>query len=98
MDKYQQLIDEWAQTLELPYWKPLSQLARVSEEVGELARILNHIYGDKPKKVTEATQELGEEIADVMFALICIANAHSIDLDHEVALVIEKAKTRDNLR
>lgn len=98
MEKYQKAIDEWAKTLEEPYWPPLSQFARVAEEVGELGRLLNHIYGSKPKKANEEKQELGEEIADVIFALICIANKHNIDLDNEIERVIVKAKVRDKDR
>lgn len=98
MEKYQKLVDEWVQGLEEPYWPPLSMLARVTEEVGELARLLNHIYGSKPKKPTEAKQEMGEEIADVIFALICLANFHNISLDKEIQKVIDKSKTRDKDR
>jgi NTP pyrophosphatase (non-canonical NTP hydrolase) len=98
MDKYQKLVDEWAQTLEEPYWPPLSILARITEEVGELARLINHIYGSKPKKPEEAEQELGEEIADIIFALICMANVHNIDLDKEIIKVVDKSKIRDKDR
>lgn len=98
MKKYQKAIDDWAQTLEEPYWPPLSQFARVAEEVGELGRLLNHLYGSKPKKIEEAKQELGSEIADVLFALICIANRHNIDLDKELENVLTKSKIRDRDR
>lgn len=95
---YQKQIDDWAQTLEKPYWHPLSQFARMSEEVGEVGRLLNHLYGDKPKKTTEAKQELPEELADVLFALICMANSHDIDLDQAMQKVIDKASSRDATR
>ena len=98
MNKHQKAIDDWAQTLEEPYWSPLSQFARVAEEVGELGRLLNHIYGSKPKKAEEAQQELGGELADVMFALMCIANRHNIDMDEEMEKVIQKCYTRDKDR
>jgi NTP pyrophosphatase (non-canonical NTP hydrolase) len=98
MDKYQKAIDEWVQGYAEPYWPPLSIFARVAEEVGEVGRILNHIYGSKPKKVTEAEQDLGEEIADVMFALICLANSHKINLDTELEKVIQKSRNRDKDR
>ena len=83
------------QAYETPYWHPLSQLARLLEESGELARLLNHLYGDKPKKQSEARQELGGEIADVLFTLVCLANSQSINLDEELQKVIQKAQTRD---
>lgn len=98
MKKYQKAVDEWAQTLEEPYWPPLSQFARVVEEVGELGRLLNHLYGSKPKKLGEAKQELGEEIADIFFALICLANSQRINLDDEMKKVIAKSKIRDRDR
>lgn len=98
LKKYQQQIDEWAQTLEKPYWHPLSQFARMSEELGEVGRLLNHMYGDKPKKITEAKQELPEELADILFAVICMANTHNIDLDNAMQKAIEKAANRDNER
>ena len=98
MKKYQKAVDEWAQNLKEPYWPPLSQFARVAEEVGELGRLLNHVYGSKPKKVDESKQELGEEIADIIFALICIANRHNIDLDSEIEKVLTKSKIRDKDR
>ena len=94
----QKRVDEWAQTLEKPYWEPLSQLARVTEEVGELSRLLNHIYGDKPKKKEEAEQQLGEEISDVIFAVICIANRYDIDLDVEFEKIMRKCYERDKDR
>jgi len=98
MDDIQKAIDDWAQTLEEPYWPALSQFARLVEEVGEVGRLLNHMYGSKPKKATEARQELGEELADVMFALVCIANKHNINLDDEMKKVLDKAKVRDKTR
>ena len=98
MEEYQKAIDNWAQTLAEPYWPPLSQFARVAEEVGELGRLLNHIYGSKPKKPSEAKQELGGEIADIIFALICIANKHHINLGNELDKVLIKSKIRDRDR
>ena len=98
LNEAQKVIDDWAQTLEEPYWPPLSELAALSEEVGELARLLNHIYGSKPKKVEEAHQELGGEIVDVIFAAMCIANSHGVDLDAEFVKKMEKCTGRDKNR
>lgn len=98
MQDYQKAIDDWAQNYDEPYWPPLSIFARIAEEVGEVGRLLNHLYGSKPKKQSEAKQELGEEIADVLFALIYLANSHSINLDYELDKVLTKAKVRDNDR
>lgn len=98
MEKYQKEIDEWVHGYEEPYWPALSQFASLAEEVGEVGRILNHMYGSKPKKPGEIPQELGEEIADVMFRLICLANSHKINLDAEMEKVIAKSKNRDKDR
>ena len=98
MKKHQKAVDKWVQGFEEPYWPALSQFARVAEEVGELGRLLNHIYGSKRKKAGEAKQELGEEIADIIFALICIANKHNIDLDKEFEKVLTKVRIRDKNR
>ena len=98
MKKYQKAIDNWVQNYEEPYWPPLSQFARLVEEVGEVGRLLNHMYGSKSKKPSEAKQELGGEIADVMFTLICLANSHSIDLDVEMKKAISKSQNRDKDR
>ena len=86
------------QPFNLPYWSLLSQLARLSEEVGEVARLLNHMYGDKPKKKEEAKQQLGGELADVLFNIICMANAHNIDLDKECEKSLDKLRVRDKDR
>ncbi len=94
----QKELDDWAQGLAEPYWPALSQLAALSEEVGEVARLLNHIYGSKPKKPEEAKQELGGEVMDVIFAAMCIANKHGIDLDEEFQKKMDKCKGRDKDR
>lgn len=98
MKDYQKAVDDFLQQYDEPYWPPLSILARITEEVGEVARLLNHMYGSKPKKSTEAKQDLGEEIADVMYGLVCLANSQKIDLDTELEKVLNKAKTRDKNR
>lgn len=95
---YQQQIDNQLQTFAKPYWEPLSQLARITEEVGEVARILNHQYGDKPKKTDEAPQELADELADVLYAIICLANSEKIELDAALQRVMQKPLTRDKDR
>lgn len=98
LEAYQQTVDDWAQTLEKPYWSPLSQLARLIEEVGELARIYNHEYGDKVKKHTEAPDDLKDEMGDILFDLICMANTEGVDLSECLEKVLEKALTRDKDR
>src|SRR5688572_8241790 len=77
------------------YWPPLSNLARLVEEVGELARELNHRYGNKPKKPDEPEQDIGLELADIMFVLIAIANEQKIDLDAAFQQTLAKYRVRD---
>lgn len=95
---YQKRIDDELQQYELPYWAPLSILARLTEEVGEVARILNHQYGDKPKKPGEEHEELGDELADVIYACLCIANREGIELDEYMEKAMAKLSTRDKGR
>lgn len=94
----QKEIHDWVSGYKVPYWSPLSQFARLTEEVGELGRLLNHLYGDKPKKEEEARQELGKELMDVIFTAMCLANAHNIDLDEEFKAVMDKCYSRDKDR
>lgn len=73
-------------------------LARLVEETGELARLLNHLYGPKPKKPEEADQVLGEELADILFAVICLANDQEIDLSDAFEQMMAKYDRRDQER
>jgi len=92
---YQKQVDDLVQPLEKPYFGPLSGFARLVEEVGEMGRCLNHKYGDKVKKTTEAPDDLEGEIGDVLFCLICAANRENIDLDKAMKKVLRKFSTRD---
>lgn len=95
---YQQKLDKTVQPYAKPYWDPLSNLARLTEEVGEVARILNHQYGDKPKKPDENDQLLGDELADVIYTVLAIANSQNIELDKYLEKAIAKLETRDKDR
>ena len=95
---YQKRIDDELSLYEKPYWEALSILARLTEEVGEVARILNHQYGDKPKKLGEEHNHLGDELADVIYACICLANREGISLDEYLEKAIAKLSTRDKHR
>jgi len=98
MNKEQQKIDEWFTQKEWPYWSPHEMLARLTEEMGELARLVNHEYGPKKKKETEANQHFSEEIGDVLYTLACFANTHDINLDEALQESINKVETRDKKR
>lgn len=91
-------VDEWIGQFEEGYWPPLANLARLVEEVGELARIINHKYGTKPKKPEEDAQEMAEELADVLFVVIAMANEQGIDLDEAFEGVLSKYRGRDSER
>ena len=94
----QQAVDAYVSQFKEGYWPPLSNLARLIEEVGELARELNHRYGHKPKKADEPEQDLGMELADIMFVLIAMANQQKIDLQTAFDAVLDKYQVRDRDR
>lgn len=94
----QQAVDAYVGQFKEGYWPPLSNLARLIEEVGELARELNHRYGHKPKKQDEPEQDLGMELADIMFVIVAIANEQKIDLEAAFDAVLEKYQVRDRDR
>ncbi len=94
----QQAVDAYVSQFKEGYWPPLSNLARLIEEVGELARELNHRYGDKPKKPGEPEQDVGMELADILFVLIAIANQQQIDLQASFQAVLDKYQVRDRDR
>lgn len=98
LGEFQTDVDVWIQQVGGGYWSPHENLARIAEEVGELARLLNHQFGPKPKKPNEQTQELDEELADIIFAIICLANSQDIDLGASLQRVIEKVWVRDRHR
>jgi len=94
----QKRVDAWISQFEEGYWPPLSNLARLTEEVGELAREMNHRFGHKPKKAEEPEQDLAIELADVLFVLLVIANEQGIDLEQALDVVLEKYRSRDGER
>lgn len=88
-------VDKWIGQYKLGYFKPMEILARLTEEVGEVARELNHKFGPKKKKKTEESVELSEELADVIYTVICLANSQKIDLDRAWKKMMKKLYTRD---
>jgi len=91
----QQTVDRWIGQYKEGYFSPLTNLARLSEEVGELAREINHRFGEKPKKRDEAEGSLALELADILFVVFCIANSQHIDLDEAFAAMMAKVTARD---
>jgi len=94
----QQEVDQYISQFKEGYFGPLTMLARMSEEVGELAREVNHLYGEKPKKTTEADNSIELELGDILFITICFANSLGIDLNDSFDQVMQKFQTRDKDR
>jgi NTP pyrophosphatase (non-canonical NTP hydrolase) len=94
----QRRVDAWISQFEEGYFHPLTNLARLTEEVGELAREVNHRFGQKTKKKDEAAGDLGMEMADILFVLICMANREGIDLQEAFDRMMAKVETRDETR
>ncbi len=90
----QQSIDQWIAN-NGGYWDEMSLLARLTEEVGELAREYNHRFGAKKKKPTEEEGSLAGELADVLWLVLCMANQQGIDLEAAFEEVMTKLKVRD---
>ncbi|HEU4570804.1 MAG TPA: nucleotide pyrophosphohydrolase [Gemmatimonadales bacterium] len=91
-------VDRWIAQYEEGYFSPLTNMARLSEEVGELAREVNHRYGQKTKKKDEPDGDLGMEMADILFVLICMANREGIDLQEAFDRMMAKVEVRDKDR
>lgn len=95
MQELQQRVDSWISQYEAGYFEPLTNLTRLAEEVGELAREVNHRFGQKTRRAEEPDGDLAMEMADILFVIICMANREGIDLDDAFARMMEKVETRD---
>lgn len=93
----QKSVDDWIAD-NGGYWDEMSLLARLVEEVGEISREYNHQFGAKKKKATENPAALADEMGDLLFILICMANQQGIDLDEALADVLKKYSIRDATR
>lgn len=98
LKQIQQEVDDYISQFKEGYFSPLAMLARMSEEVGELAREVNHRFGEKPKKATEEESSMESELGDILFIVICFANSLGIDLTEAHDRVMEKFRTRDKNR
>jgi len=94
----QQEVDDYIQQFKIGYFSPLAQMARLTEEVGELAREVNHTYGEKAKKETEPNNSVAEELGDVLFVTMIMANSLEIDLTDVFEKNMEKFNRRDHNR
>jgi len=91
-------VDTYISQFKEGYFSPLAMLARMTEELGELAREVNHYYGEKPKKSSETEKAIEEELGDLLFVLVCFANSLDIDLEAAHDYVMTKFNTRDKNR
>ena len=94
----QSRVDRWISQFEEGYFSPLTNITRLAEEVGELAREVNHRFGQKTKKKSEPEGDMGMEMADIIFVLICMANREGIDLDDALDRMMAKIERRDESR
>lgn len=93
----QQIVDDWIKSIGVRYFSEMTQLAQLTEEVGEVARIISRTYGDQSFKKSDE-KNLSDELADVLFVLICIANQTGIDLTDAFQKNIDKKTNRDKNR
>lgn len=91
----QQQVDGWIKTVGVRYFSELTNMAILTEEVGELARLMARKYGDQSFKKSDEGKELGDEMADVLWVLICLANQTGVDLTSALAKNFEKKNIRD---
>lgn len=91
----QQKVDAWIKTTGVRYFSELTNMAILTEEVGEVARLMSRTYGDQSFKESDTNRNLSEELADVLWVLICIANQTGVDLTEALQKNFEKHNTRD---
>lgn len=94
----QQQVDEWIKTIGVRYFSELTNMAILTEEVGELARIMARQYGDQSFKESDKGRDLGDEMADVLWVLVCLANQTGVDLEKAWEKNVAKKTNRDGER
>lgn len=94
----QKIVDDWIKKFGVRYFDELTNTAMLMEEVGEVARIMARRYGEQSEKESDKNKDLGDEMADVMFVLICLANQTGIDLEEALRKNLEKKTKRDSTR
>lgn len=98
LDQAQQTVDQWITTTGVRYFNELTNLAMLTEEVGEVARIIARQYGEQSCKESDKHKDLGDELADVLFVLICLANQTGVNLTEALARNLAKKTQRDSQR
>ena len=94
----QKTVDDWIKTIGIRYFDEMTNTAILMEEVGEVARIMARRYGEQSEKESDKNKDLGDEMADVLFVLICLANQTGIDLEQAFIKNLDKKTTRDKER
>ncbi|MCX6789254.1 MAG: nucleotide pyrophosphohydrolase [Candidatus Gribaldobacteria bacterium] len=94
----QEMVDDWIKTTGVSYFSELSQLAQLTEEVGEVARVISRTYGEQSFKKFDEAKKLADELADVLFTVICLANSTGIDLTKALHKNLAKKTKRDKKR
>ncbi len=94
----QEIVDNWIKTIGVRYFNELTNTALLMEEVGEVARIMARVYGEQSFKESDKSHDLADEMADVLFVLICLANQTGIDLTEALEKNLEKKTSRDSNR
>ena len=95
ISKAQELVDKWINTIGVRYFNELTNMSILTEEVGEVARIISRRYGEQSEKESDRNLDLADELADVMFVLICLANQTGVDLQQAFIKNLEKKTIRD---
>lgn len=98
IEQAQKVVDDWIKENGVRYFDELTNLAMLTEEVGEVARVIARRYGEQSEKESDKNKDLGEEMADVLFVLICLANQTGIDLTEALQKSLEKKTKRDKER
>jgi NTP pyrophosphatase (non-canonical NTP hydrolase) len=98
IEQAQQQVDQWIKTIGVRYFNELTNMAMLTEEVGELARIIARRYGEQSEKESDKNKDLGDEMADVLWVLICLANQTGVNLTEAFQKNLEKKNTRDKDR
>ena len=98
IEEAQKTVDTWIKQYGVRYFNELTNTAILTEEVGEVARIIARRYGEQSEKESDKKLDLGDELADVLFVLICIANQTGVDLTKAMELNLKKKTARDELR
>jgi NTP pyrophosphatase (non-canonical NTP hydrolase) len=94
----QKIVDDWIKQYGVRYFSELTNMAMLTEEVGEVARIIARRYGEQSEKESDKNKDLGDELADVLFVLICLANQTGIDLEEAMKRNLDKKTNRDSER